>query len=329
MTGKKLCAVVKANAYGHGAELVVSALEPHADCFAVALLSEALEIRLPACEKDILVFTPPITEEEALAFIDNDFVATVSDVSTAKLLTKVCRERQKTARVHLKINTGMNRYGLEIKELSAVCKLLKAEGVLQVQGAYSHLYEYSLRCAYQQKALFEQALAVVKEYFPDVTAHLGGTYGALLGREFLYDMTRIGVGLYGYLPDGAQDMRNISTLRKGMTVYAPVTTTRPYVFGGAGYGIPSVTLNEGEELSVCRYGYADGFLRSRNNGVFGAKEQINNLCMDACIRRDSLKKGAWIPVLIDAADVAQKTGTISYEVLCAATRRAEFVYDWD
>ena len=329
LTGKKLCAVVKANAYGHGAELVVNALESFADCFAVALLSEALEIRLPACGKDILVFTPPITEEEAAVFVDNGFVATVSDVSTAKLLTKACRERRKTARVHLKINTGMNRYGLEIKELSAVCRLLKAEGVLQVQGVYSHLYEYSLRCAYQQKALFEQALAEVKEYFPDVTAHLGGTYGALLGREFLYDMTRIGIGLYGYLPDGAQDMRNIPTLRKGMTVYASVVATRAYAFGGAGYGTPSVTLNEGEGLSVCRYGYADGFLRSRNNGVFGAKEQINNLCMDACIRKDSLKQGAWIPVLIDAADVAKKTGTISYEVLCAATKRAEFVYDWD
>ena len=329
LTGKKLCAVVKANAYGHGAEFVVNALESYADCFAVALLSEALEIRLSACGKDILVFTPPITEMEALAFIDNGFIATVESLSTAKLLTKVCRERQKPARVHLKINTGMNRYGLDLTELDSVCELLTAEGVVQVQGVYSHLYAYSLRCAYGQKALFEQALARAKEYFPNVTAHLGGTYGALLGREFLYDMARIGIGLYGYLPDGAQDMRNIPTLRKGMTVYAPVVATRSYAFGGAGYGSPLVTPNVGDELCVCRYGYADGFLRSFNNGVFGWKAQINNLCMDACLRKSSLKQGSWVPVLVDAAETARNAATISYEVLCAATRRAEFEYDWD
>lgn len=326
LTKKKLCAVVKANAYGHGAEEVVNALEGIADCFAVALLPEAMSIRLAACGKDVLVFTPPRTDEEAIAFLDNDFVATIGDLASAELLANVCAKRRKAARVHLKIHTGMNRYGLRTEDVAKVCTLLISAGV-RVEGIYTHLYTFEWDVAYRQKAIFDEAIVTARAYFPTLTVHFGGTYAALLGEEFLYDMTRVGIGLYGYLPDGARNMRNVPSLRKGMTVFAQVVETRAYEFGGAGYGTP-LPLESGDALSVCRYGYADGFLRSRENGVVGAEEQLNCLCMDVCIRKGARETGAWIPVLTDAADTAQKTGTISYEVLCAATRRAEFVYDW-
>ncbi len=327
LTEKKLCAVVKANAYGHGAEEVVNALEGVADCFAVALLSEALSIRLAACGKDILVFTPPLTSEEADAFADNDFVATVSDFSTAELLTSVCRRRKKSVRVHLKIQSGMNRYGLSLGQVAEVCALLRS-GNVRVEGIYSHLYAYSSDSVYRQKKIFEEALAVAKTYFPNLIAHLGGTYAALLGKDFAFEMLRVGIGLYGYLPDGAKEMRNVPSLKKAMTVFAPVVQTRVYECGGVGYGVPP-PLRKGERLSVCRYGYADGFLRDRANGVVGEEEQANSLCMDVCIRKAAREKGSWFPVLTDASETARKTGTISYEVLCAATRRAEFIYDWD
>ena len=70
-------------------------------------------------------------------------------------------------------------------------------------------------------------------------------------------------------------------------------------------------------------------MRKRENGLNGDKLHINRLCMDACIRKESLEKGKWIPVMTDAAYTAARTGTIAYEVLCAATRRAEFVYDYE
>ena len=86
-------------------------------------------------------------------------------------------------------------------------------------------------------------------------------------------------------------------------------------------------LVKGAPLTVLRYGYADGFLRKKNNGVCGYENNANNLCMDACVRVGEGEKGTWLPVLTDAAETARITGTISYEVLCAATRRAEMVYD--
>ena len=114
-------------------------------------------------------------------------------------------------------------------------------------------------------------------------------------------------------------------LKKGMTVYAKAISSRKYSFGGAGYG--KAEVEKGEILSLHRFGYADGFLRTRHNGVDGFEKNANELCMDASIQKKGARRGRWSPILTDAEKIAKETGTISYEVLCAATRRAEFVYD--
>ncbi len=326
LTGNKLCAVVKANAYGHGAEEVVNALEPITDCFAVALIEEGISIRTVACGKDILIFTPPIDEKEGKSIVQNGFIATVADVFTAKLMINACKVLKKRAKVHLKINTGMNRYGMNLSMLGKVCKLFKKQRFVQVDGIYTHLYDYDRKTAETQRGLFIKAVNLCKRYYPNATAHIGGTYGALLGEHFAFDMTRVGIGLYGYFPkknEGA-DIK----LKKAMQVYATTVCSRKYAYGGVGYGKPlDKKAGKTTTLSICRFGYADGFLRKQENGVENAEENANNLCMDVCVRKNSRKRGEIIPLLLDADETARKTGTISYEVLCAATRRAEFIYE--
>lgn len=321
LTKKRLCAVVKANAYGHGAEEVVNALSGVADCFAVALIEEGLAIRAAACGKEILVFTPPTDEEEAYALASNGFTASVTDLRTARLLSATCKKYRLPLKAHLKVNTGMNRYGMNASMLGKVCKFFKGDPCVRVTGIYSHLYEHSLVKAEEQRALFLQMQRICKGYFPNVTSHLGATYGALLGERFAFDMVRVGLGLYGYLPCEARAL----ALKKGMTVYAKVIATRKYAFGGAGYG--HVELEKGKNLSLYRFGYADGFLRNKENGADGWEKNANDLCMDVCIREGRTPRGGWIPILTDAGEIAKKTGAIAYEVLCAATRRAEFIYD--
>lgn len=335
LTGKRLCAVVKANAYGHGAEEVVNALSGVADCFAVALIEEGEAIRAAACGKDILVFTPPTDETEGYALAANGFVASVSDLRTARLLSAVCNKYRLPLRVHLKVNTGMNRYGMNPSMLGKVCKLLRGDPFIRVTGIYSHLCECSLARAEKQRALFLRMERICKRYFPAVVAHLGATYGAMLGEKYAFDMVRVGIGLYGYLPCGATEETGVSaetfsalSLKKGMAVYAKTVSNRKLSYGSAGYG---KELSE-EELgcvSIRRYGYADGFLRKRQNGAEACEKNANELCMDVCIRKGRTRIGRWSPVLTDADEIAKKTGTISYEVLCAATRRAEFVYEND
>lgn len=324
MTGKRLCAVVKANAYGHGAEEVTTALEPIADTFAVALIDEAIAIRGVVCGKEILVFTPPMDEIQAYTLAVNGFTASIPDLRTARLLSEVCRRYALPVRAHLKVNTGMNRYGMNVSMLGKVCKFLSADPFVRVTGLYSHLYTNEYSVALVQRARFVQAQAVCKRYYPDVISHLSATYGAMLGKEFAFDMTRIGIGLYGYEPSGTKTLG----LEKGMTVYAPVVTDRKFSYGGAGYGktFSNEEIEKIGRLAVCRYGYADGFLRRRDNGTTAWEKNANNLCMDVCIRKGGVKR-RYLPVLTDADETAEQTGTISYEVLCAATRRAEFVYD--
>ncbi len=330
LNGNRLCAVVKANAYGHGAEETVNALSGIADCFAVALIDEGVSIRTAACGKDILVFTPPLTEAETLYMLDNRFIGTVSDLFTAKLFVHTCNKYQKNARVHLKINTGMNRYGMNLSTLGKVCKLLFNCPFIEVAGIYTHLYEYTRARAIEQKQLFERAIAICKRLFPNAIAHLGGTYCGLLGKEFAFDMTRIGIGLYGYLPSGVKDVQEVCkivSLKKAMQVYGVVVANRIYRFGGMGYGKSFQNKEIGSPLSVCRFGYADGVLRQKDNGLEDFENNANNLCMDVCIRKGKEKKGDVVPILLDADKTAERVNSISYEVLCAATRRAEFIYE--
>ena len=321
--GVKLCAVVKANAYGHGAQEVALALSGVADCFAVALVEEGIALRGAALGKDVLIFTPPTEESQAYAIVSGGLVGSVGDLQTAKLFLRVCEKYRLQARVHLKVNTGMNRYGMDISTLGKVCKLLKNSSV-KVEGVYSHLYASS--CVEEQRIRFLQAKAVCLRYYTDLIYHLGATYGALLGKEYAFDMVRVGIGLYGYLPEGCNRLASGIVLRKGMTVYAQVLRNRVYKGGGVGYG-DKTTLAIGESVSLLRLGYADCFLRRQQHGMLG--ENVNALCMDVCFQKGKKKVGEYVCVLRDAEWTARQTGTIAYEVLCAATRRAEFVYEYD
>ena len=168
-------------------------------------------------------------------------------------------------KVHIKVNTGMNRYGFSIEELPALCIALKKEPKIFVQGVYSHLYTHQKEICLQQRQRFLLALSVCKREFPAIISHLGATYGAILGEEFAFDMLRVGLGLYGYLPIEDERLKIEFGLKKCMQVYAKGVGFRKYAFGGVGYGEGKARL--GEQLSLLRFGYADGYLRDRKNGV--------------------------------------------------------------
>lgn len=333
LTKTKLCAVVKANAYGHGAEAVTAALCGIADSFAVALIEEGLAIRVAACGKDILILTPPTAEDEVYAMAVNGFTAMADSLKTARMMARVCEKYRVRLKVRLKVNTGMNRYGMNVQMLGKTCKFLQDNPWVRVIGMDSHLCECSITRAEKQRVCFERMLVIGKWYFPALNAYLGATYGALLGEKYSFDGVRVGLGLYGYLPCKAGKDTGVALgtverldLKKAMTVYAKAIACRTYQFGGIGYG-EERTPEQSKDLTVFRVGYADGFLRQRENGTDGWQTQAGVSCMDACIRQGRFLQGQYLPIMTDAEAVATATGTVAYEVLCAATRRAEFVYD--
>lgn len=298
LKNKKFFAVVKADGYGHGAEQVAHRIEDIADGFCVAIAEEGVALRLAGISKPILVFTPPMDKSDIERMAFYNLTATVNSESTALLVRGLpC---------HIKVNTGMNRYGCNLSELPKLLSVLQCE---QIQGVYSHLYaaedgEASLA----QLELFNRAEKLVKSVNPDICAHLSASGGLLRGGDFLKDGVRCGILLYGYAPSGFK-----ADVKPALKVFAKRIQQTEFIGGGAGYGRAEKNY---KTLSTYRLGYADGFLR-------GVPLGENKLCMDAFI---SEQNSEYTCVLNNADDYARKCGTISYEVLTSVTRRSERIY---
>lgn len=310
----KLCAVVKADAYGHGAVKTASALYGVADCFAVALVEEGIELRLGGIDKDILVLNRAFGEdiERAAAY---DLTLTAVCTADLALAAKESRKQGKTVKVHVKYNTGMNRQGADsVGELKKMLNFAKENPGVYIDGIYSHYAmpeNKVLREAATNK--FSVAKRLVKEYNSKATAHISASGGFLCGEYF--DMVRIGILLYGYKPFASDKIQ----VTPAMKVIAPVMCSKVIEQGeSALYG--ECFAEKNTRIFVIRYGYADGLPRREICG------QYNNRCMDLTAVTGLDKNAKSAEVLSDAEELAKKYGTISYEILTKAALRAEKIY---
>lgn len=299
--GAQFWAVVKADAYGHGAERVALHIENLVHGFCVALTEEGTALRVAGITKPILVLTPLAMSDDALAAKYYNLTVTINGPSSARLAAGLdC---------HIKVNTGMNRYGCNIAELPDVISAARECGA-NVCGVYSHMYcPHIAKERERQLVAFRVAARAVNRAYPRAICHLSATTGALLGGEYIMDGVRCGIGMYGYAPHGFSR----EGLAPALKVYARRVQTGAFVPNGAGY---SVAAQSYKKLSSYRLGYADGFARCAPLGV-------GNLCMDAFVSEDERE---FIPVFSDADEYAARCNTISYETLCSVTRRSERIY---
>ncbi len=299
-----LCAVVKADAYGHGATMVAHALQAETDMFAVALVEEGVRLRVAGITKDILVLVPPLRESEVSRACDYGLILSVSDASDYAMIARVCKQNGSVARCHIQVNTGMNRFGFDWPDFDRFCGS-KLSDFVAVEGIYSHFYRPDEAQVTQEQYARFCAFALRAEHtFGTLIKHIAATGGVLSSPEYCMDMVRIGIGLYGYVPAGFLRARE---LRPALSVYASVASVRKYRYGGAGYG---ERVPRREDLCVIRTGYADGFARG------------NVLCMDAWIAERACQKYEEVCVFSDADAYASEHGTISYEVLVRVCCRA-------
>lgn len=298
--GAKLFAVVKADAYGHGAEEVSRYIEDIADGFCVAIIEEGIALRVAGVSKPVLVLTPPLDGYDVSRAKAYNLILTVNSVQTARLA--------EGSACHIKINTGMNRLGCNLNELPEVLKTLPPESI---EGVYSHLFApHNAKASANQLALFERAVGAVKEVNPDAIAHLSASGGILRGGKYIYDCVRGGILLYGYAPYGF----SANGFTPALKVYARRTQVTQFIGGGVGYNFADKNYSV---LSSYRCGYADGFSR---NVPLGEK----TLCMDSFVSAE----GGKILCVMDNAEVyAKRSGTIPYEVLTNVTRRSEKIYE--
>ena len=346
-TGKKVMCVIKANAYGHGAVPCGLHLQKlGADFFAVACLAEAIELRRGGISKPILIlgYTPA---EYAVELAQHDITQTVYDMESAKALSAEAAKAGVTIDVHVKVDTGMSRIGIYAQDAeaaaSAADEIEHIYGLpgLNVRGVYTHFSvaddmdqtHYTNWQLSNYRAVLD-ALSV-KGIHPELR-HAGNTAAIMNHPDSHFDMIRAGIMLYGMYPDGVH--RN-GPLRPVMTLKSRVAQIRELPAGASvSYGRTYETKKP-TRMAVITAGYADGHPRRISDDSYDiingrSFPQIGRICMDMHMLDvtgdDTVKVGdevsLWGGEGMTAEQVAERVGTLNYELTCLITPRIARVY---
>lgn len=343
----KICAVVKADSYGMGSlELSKMYLENGVDMFAVAVIGEAFELREEIKDKDILVlgFTSEEFYDDA---ITNDIILTIYNYEHAAKLNEAAGKLNKDAKIHIKVETGMNRLGFLPTEENAdiVADIAKMENI-KIEGAYSHhakADEKDKTTAHMQAGRFIKFMEMLKERNVEIpTKHIANSATIIEMPEYYFDMVRPGIILSGFYPSKEVDTEKY-IFKICVTLKARVANVKTIDAGeGVGYG-HLYRADKPVVVGTIPLGYADGYSRLLSNKgyvtVKGVKCPIlGKVCMDQFMVDLSDVENPQIGDIatvygdgtdgaMTAEDVADMRGTISYEVLTnLAVRRLPKIY---
>lgn len=348
--GADTLAIMKANAYGHGAKRVSVELEKKygADWFAVATLDEAIELTDAGISSPILVLSEVHSSLfDELCAHDHIFTS-IFRFESAKALSDAARRAGKTMKYFLVVDTGMSRIGFEClggkknESLETIERIVKLPGI-ECNGIFSHFAcadETDKTSAFTQKERFDDFLAELKKRGIDPPIKSICNSAALTEKEFSdkYNLVREGIGIYGLSP--SDEVENILGFRPAMSLKARVTDVKTLPAGvGISYGQTYVTERE-TRVATVPYGYADGYPRLLSNraGVLidGKYAPIlGRVCMDQMMvdvtdiptaKIDSVATLMGADERINADHLAAMIGTIGYELICAVSPRIPRIY---
>lgn len=307
----KLCAVIKNNAYGHGIVHVARFLDSIVDCFAVGSVNEAKQIRF--VKKDIILLLPQ-NIAGATDAIKGGYILTVDSFETLNTVVAVAANLRKSARVHIKIDSGMSRLGFKQDDIKILVSQLQNSSEISVEGVYSHfLGENVAQCDKQLNVFLPCAESVEKALNKRLVKHIANSNGAMLSSKYRLDMARIGLGLYGY------GNKNLAPVK---TVTAKVIAVKSVNAGDVvGYGAKYVVPVQGN-IAVLNVGYAQGFARSLVGSqitINGCSCKVVAVCM-AMIIVDvtgvDVRVGDTATLLGNGVDISNEYVSV-YELLCS------------
>ncbi len=341
--GSSLMAVVKANAYGHGlAGTAETMRQAGASAFGVACVDEGAQLRSAGidCQIVVLGYVP---HWEARRVLRLDLTVALTTKQLAIALSTAARALQRSATVHIKVDSGMSRYGLLPEEVIPFLDYVRSMPGLNVEGIFTHLAtaeECDQTFAREQLAIFNQVCESldVRGARPPVR-HAVNSAGTVNFPEHHYEMVRCGVCLYGVPP---ADMPNLPALIPALSLKARVARLRTLAPGtSVGYG--SIFRTKGDtDVALLPIGYADGFSRSLSNRgqvlVQGKRAPVvGRISMDQStidvtglgpVRHDDEVTliGRQADDEITATEVGTWRETIAYEVLTGLSVRIPRVY---
>jgi len=353
---RKILAVVKANAYGLGSVPISKALaEAGVEWLGVTCSSEGIELREAGIRKRILVLTGFWAGEEEI-LLRHDLTPTVTRLEQLAQLERAAgrvarRKKNFRAPFHLKINTGMNRLGIEPDEVEAFAAELSRCPHLRLEGTYTH-FASAEDFTSEQTARQERKFSVALERLRGLgvspgLVHLANS-GAICARPSTWgDLVRPGAILYGYHqgfdpPEKKAEVKAQMDLRPCLSLRARIISLRDVAAGeGVGYGARFVT-ERASRIAVIAAGYADGLVRARTNRgaalLRGRRVPlVGTISMDlATVDATEVRDAAVGDIVtiygsdggdsIEVSDAAREIGTVTSDLLCALGRRVRRFY---
>ena len=341
----KVLAVVKADAYGHGAVGVSQRIRDLADYFGVATIDEAVELRLAGITEPIMIIGYT-DSEDFLKLIDYDITQAVYDVSECERLSQVAVAAGTKIKVHIKVDTGMGRIGFPWDE-TGVEQALKLKNMpgLEIEGIFTHYAkadETDKTYSYMQKERFLSFIQGMED--GGVTfaiKHIDNSAGTMEIDDDEFDMVRLGIVTYGLYP--SEEVDKSIEIKPVMSLISHVSHVKTVQAGTAiSYGGTYVADSD-RRIATVTVGYADGYPRAQSNlgRVIVRGEYapiVGRVCMDqlmidvtdipeVSVKDEVILIGGTGDNYISVEEVAQYANSFNYELVCHIGRRVPHVYN--
>ena len=343
--GTKLMAIIKADAYGHGAVMVAQTLEDVADAYGVAILEEGIELRQAGINKPILIlgYTPaPLYS----AMIKYDIATAVFEYDMAKKMSDTAEKMGKKAKVHIKLDTGMSRIGFkqDDESLAVIKKIAELPGI-EIEGCFTHFATMDEKDKTKAMKQFERYMDFVKRIedagIKIPVKHVSNSAGIIEKPEVNLDMVRDGICVYGMYPSEEVDKTKLK-LTPAMEIKSYVSFVKTLKAGvEIGYGGTYTTTGE-TVVATIPVGYADGYSRvlsNRGRVLIKGKSFpiIGRICMDQfMVDVTEIPEAKFMdPVtlvgkdkdaVIRVEDLSDLSGRFNYEFVCDLSKRVPREY---
>ncbi|MDA9741027.1 alanine racemase [Prochlorococcus sp. AH-736-L15] len=337
-------AVVKADGYGHDAELVSQyAIKGGASQLGVATLNEGIKLRSSGVKKPILILGNLYTKRDLIICFKNELMPTISSIRECLICNNIGKHFGSKFSLHLKVDTGMSRLGFEYDKFVQQFENIKSFDNISIEGIYSHLSSADELNSLDPKSItqlqrkkFQELLKQINlDRNNQINIHLANSAGMLINKDFHFHMVRVGLSMYGYCPLEKAD-KNLS-LEPALFLKAKVAFIRTIDKGvSVSYGGKFVSHRK-TNLAVLSIGYADGVPRNLSgkiNVIHNDKlyPQVGSITMDQMMvditGSSEIKVGSTMVLLgsdgdktISPLEWARKSNTIPWEILCSFKNR--------
>ncbi len=338
----RVLAVIKADAYGHGAIETARELEKCCDFFGVADIDEAMQLRIAGFDTPILILgrTDPYYSDVIIKY---NIRTTVSCLSDAKALSEEGARQQKSAKIHIALDTGMSRIGFQRDEAEIIREISRLPFV-ELEGVFSHFAtadEGDLSRARKQKELFDEFTAELEKMGISFSLRHMSNSAGIINFDEKYDMVRAGIVLYGLYPSHEVDERLLH-VKPAMRWVAKISHVKTLPSGREiSYGGTYVTKKE-TVVATVPVGYADGYPRCLSNiGEVLVKGKrapiIGRICMDQFMIDvtdiEGVDLGTEVTLVgrdgdeyLSMEEVSEKAYSFNYELPCRISRRVPRIY---